>query len=619
MVKQVLAASTDLDAGGMTLRDMMWGVPAVYHAPLFQRRYVWGQREFDQLWGDIEAVADGVVKTRFLGAMVLENVSSGLPGRTAEYLIVDGQQRLTTLFLLLVAVAELAAQLPDGQTLAEDIVDSALLNTVPHAKGVPKVAPTLKDRAQFHAVVSRLVNLTKLPVSAPLPYDEQSGNLARMFDRIRAKVSREAQLAAAEAAKAVVDEEVLNSPPAPLNGGDPPGFLGDDARKGYLESLYAVVLDRLKFVGISLGADDDPHQVFDRLNSAGIKLGVSDLVRNEVFSRLAKNPEEAQALADGPWATFEKALRTKFDDYVFTYGLIAKPSSTKGSLLGDLRERWGPKDKAPAWTAHRILDDMERTVPPFLALTAPEIVPPATPAGPKLAPSLRVQIERLRRMPIPSSVYPYAVMVVQSAIDEKLGPKDAERDLLLVESFLVRRAFAGLEPTGLHAVFKSMWHDAGGSPVKLVSSIERRKTIRFPTDDEFADYIRQRPVFGMRLLPHVLRSYEEAIPGDDVPAGIPMTADHVLPQRPGAGWAVSKTDHARLANTWANLVPLSGPGNASKGNLSWDKVRERLKTETMWKTPKRLAQEYATWGPTEIEKRAEELVSWALARWPRTA
>lgn len=127
-----------------------------------------------------------------------------------------------------------------------------LLNTVPHAKGVPKVATTLRDRAQFHAVASRLSNLTTLPVSPPLPFGEQSGALARMFDRIRAKVYHEAQLESAESANTTAASEAINPPDGSETTltDDPADSL---ARVKYLESLYAVVLDRLKFVGMPRG------------------------------------------------------------------------------------------------------------------------------------------------------------------------------------------------------------------------------------------------------------------------------------------------------------------------------------------------------------------------------
>lgn len=336
-----------------------------------------------------------------------------------------------------------------------------------------------------------------------------------------------------------------------------------------------------------------------------------------MFSRLSDDPDAAKALSEGPWATFEEDLGAKFDDFVFTYGLIAKPSITKGALLNELRVRWGSTNGQTAWSATKILDDMKRLLPPFLALASADPVP-TNAAGPSLPQGLRRQIERLRRMPIPSSVYPYAVRVVQDVLDEHLLPKDAERDLLLVESFLVRRSFAGLEPTGLHTVFKTLWDEAGGSPTKLIQAIERRKTVRFPTDDEFADDIRQRPIYGGRLVPYILRAYDESLAGDDPPGTTALTIDHVLPQRPASGWNVTKADHARLVDTWANLVPLSNAGNASKGNQTWSTVHERLKTETMWKTTKVLAIATSTWGPTEIESRAEKLVEWARARWPRS-
>jgi hypothetical protein len=66
-------------------------------------------------------------------------------------------------------------------------------------------------------------------------------------------------------------------------------------------------------------------------------------------------------------------------------------------------------------------------------------------------------------------------------------------------------------------------------------------------------------------------------------------------------------------------VPLFGPGNASKGNLAWAKVHSSLKSETMWKSTKKIADTYLEWGPAELEGRAELLVSWAMERWPRVA
>ena len=122
------------------------------------------------------------------------------------------------------------------------------------------------------------------------------------------------------------------------------------------------------------------------------------------------------------------------------------------------------------------------------------------------------------------------------------------------------------------------------------------------------------------MLPYVLAQYEASLPGDPVPETTQLTIDHVMPQTLGAKWeGVSKSDHDRLKDTWANLIPLSGPRNSSKGNQHWSAVSGRLGRESIWKTPRRLAHDYPTWDVESIEKRAKVLAAWAVGRWPRRA
>ena len=149
-----------------------------------------------------------------------------------------------------------------------------------------------------------------------------------------------------------------------------------------------------------------------------------------------------------------------------------------------------------------------------------------------------------------------------------------------------------------------MWQDCSGSPVAFVDALARHKTVSFPTDGQFEEDIRRRPVYGMKLLPYVLRVLDDATPGDKVAAGTPLTVDHVMPQHPGISWDVDKEDDRRLVDTWANLIPLSGPGNSKKGTATWAVARLQIPNESVWKTARVLAYTHETWGVPEIEERA---------------
>ena len=583
--------TTELGAGGVRPADLFKG-DVQYRAPVFQRHYVWKQKQFDLLWTDLSLLREegGEVDSRFLGALVLEDQGGGLATDPDEYLIVDGQQRLLTIYLALIAIAERAHGTgdPAGETFARDIARQHLVNQGSRVRDEAKVIPTLEDFSQFRSVMQALSNFAS--PALPAPYGPLAGYLTTMFERIRARL----------------DTEIEGIRSAVLAGGDATPQVAAAAEVTHLEALASTILNNLQFVEIVLGDDDDPHHVFDRLNDAGIKLDVADLVRNDVFQRMSGDPAGAQKLHMNAWAPLEASLKGALGQFTFPYALIKKSGTTKGRMMSDLRAEWQGQ------AAKDVIDDLNAYVPAFMAVSseAPVRKPSSVTAG------FWAQVRRLASMPIPSSAYPYTMMVVREAVEGRLDQGDAESDLLLVESFLVRRALAGYEPTGLHSLFKTMWQRSKGDPAGLLTEIDSRPTIQFPDNKVFEDHIRTRPLYGRRLAGYVLSEFDRKLPGDPTP-DIRPTIDHVMPRKPSAAWSVAPAEHALLLHTWANLVPLSGPGNSSKGNEPWPKVQKRLLAESSFKTPRDLALRYSSWGPAEIRQRADEVVAWALKRWPR--
>lgn len=574
--------STDLDAGGVRPADL-FKADVQYRVPVFQRHYVWQQHQFDLLWSDLGLLQEdgGEIESRFLGAIVLEDQGRGLATDPDEYVIVDGQQRLLTLYLLLVAIAQDAhsQHSPAAKTFAGDLVRQWLINQGSKIAGEAKVTPTLADFAQFRSVMQAVSSLTS--VTLPTSYGPVEGRLTSMFERIRSKIGTDALTAEGVTGRV-------------------------EARLDFLERLANAVLNRLQFVEIILGEDDDPHHVFDRLNDAGVKLQVADLVRNDVFQRMVGSPSEADKLHANQWTPFEASLNGRLEDFVFPYALIRDSGTTKGRMMADLRRAW------EGWDSKAVIADLSGYVSAFNAVVNGQwsSKEPALPKG------LLSQVERLSRMPVPSSVYSYAMMVIREAAAGRLSESDATRDLLLVESFLVRRALAGFEPTGLHSLFKTMWGRTLGAPNKLVAEIDARPNVRFPDNKQFESDIRTRPLYGRRLAGYILAEFDRSLPGDPTPSLKP-TIDHVMPRKPSSAWSVSAVDHKRVLHVWGNLVPLSGPSNSSKNNGAWTAVEKRLLAESAFKTPRDLALRYRTWGPKQVDQRSTELVTWAVARWPR--
>ena len=137
--------------------DGLFQASARYKAPVFQRWYVWKDLQLTTLMEDIEAAE--LIEGQFLGAIVLKDLGR-LKGPTSptNYLMVDGQQRLTTFYLLLVALAKIAKEQGDPET-AEYIAKNYLAEAKsPKFYGWPKLVPTLQDRFALWQILEAHVN-----------------------------------------------------------------------------------------------------------------------------------------------------------------------------------------------------------------------------------------------------------------------------------------------------------------------------------------------------------------------------------------------------------------------------------------------------------------------------
>lgn len=183
--------------------------------------------------------------------------------------------------------------------------------------------------------------------------------------------------------------------------------------------------------------------------------------------------------------------------------------------------------------------------------------------------------------------------VIDASLQGKISNDAATRCLAAVESFLIRRTFAGYEPTGLHAIFKVLWAKCKGSVSKAVENMVSR-TIFFPNDKEFGALVRGSSLYGRKLCSYVLAEYERGIESGDPYLGQGFDVDHLMPQKRAGAWKelVGKEEHEVLVNTWGNLVPISSSANKQKSNRSWPAVRDMLANESYPKTTRRLAADH---------------------------
>jgi hypothetical protein len=250
-----------------------------YEIPPFQRPYVWTEEDqWQPLWDDIEALADEALgvdleaepvepTTHFLGAVVIKQLQSS-PGNPQRWWVIDGQQRLTTLQLLLDAaqiVTENHGEADDAQDLA-----GLVLNGKSKFASSPlrfKVWPSRPDRVAFEQAMDNDVEVSESLADARI-----------------ARAHRFFVDAIAEWANVT---------------GDP------DKCVQRLAALSAVLQAQLQIVAIGLGRDDDDQLIFEALNDRGTPLLSGDLIKNWVFQKCDDLHVDAEAWSNKYWQEFD--------------------------------------------------------------------------------------------------------------------------------------------------------------------------------------------------------------------------------------------------------------------------------------------------------------------------
>ena len=555
-------------------------------APLYQRRYAWESKNLDEFWEDVRLVEDGLSEALFLGAIILKHEGPSNPstGALEEFLVLDGQQRIATLFLTLLAVA-LEWQEHGHPNEATAIAEMFLMSTRTTTRGKPRFFPTIPDTPEFAALCRRL----KVDWDVPLGSNFRAGKMSAALERALLEVRDRCE-----------SED---------------GFDGES-----LKALEETVVDKIEIAAINIAERHQPNEVFDRLNRKGQALTVGDLVKNEIFRRLAADPAMAIRLYGEHWEPFEKSFadQKQLDNYYYPFTLTVDDSSTVGGAFRVLSDHWDSTirdDDDSATTAELIIEDLSRFVPEYNALSTGTDYPGTQ--------EVTRWVERLARMPAPRVTYSFLIQLLSANRLGTLSPSATVECLRIVESFLVRRAFSGREPTGLHAVFKGLWAKNGGNPTALASDLQTR-TIDFPDDEQLRHDVSLKPFYGRRLDGYVLSELEIAahrtnpIAREQLKA---ITVDHLAPQSLKGTWRDEFPDEEeerqRLLGLLGNLVPLSQSDNSTKGSANWDEARDRLRNETIYRTTREVLEEYATWGPDQIVQRTKILAEQAVVRWPR--
>lgn len=554
------------------------------HVPIFQRNYVWKQKQLDELWTDINQVKSEIEEIQFMGAIVAYEKPRGgsTVGRMKALEIVDGQQRVLTLYIFVMAIVEFLAPLDKEEAM--ELVREFLLLTPRRGLEInTRIVPAFADRSQFRVIWDRINSpdvlqdeLEDFHLHLPPPSGDASGELVNQYHRILRYLRKELPQEDAEQVE-------------------------------YLRETLGVLTRHLSFVHLKLNDASAATKIFERLNFRGVRVGIVDLVRNEIFSSLAGDPIETQRVFDHVWRPFEIAFNDRSETFFFPYCLIQDSNTKKSELFIQLRASW------KGLTPQKMIEHMKPFQQPFVAIDQSGHHPGSA--------EISKCLDRFVRLRRPSSVYPFVMSLLKSHSDSKISESSVVQLLNALESFLIRRAIVGLEPTGLHALFKGLWFQMKKHTVaEFKRQIASRPTIQWPSDLDVKNAILKRSLAGANICSYLLVEYDRGLKGDN-PSSV-STVEHILPQTydEESEWAevFSKEQHKHMKDLLANVVPLSSPLNSSLQDVAYSVKKVRYQKESMFTTPRDLASRWVKWTPKSIEQRSIVLADWAVSRWDQS-
>ena len=583
----------------------LFAQPVRYEVPAFQRRYVWNQdRQWEPLWNDVENLAESIMEdgqnaqTHFMGAVVLQHVQ--FPTGTIERrIVVDGQQRLTTLQLLIDAVQEvlevrgcsdpakrLSALVDNRQEFRDGDEDNAF-----------KVWPTAVDRAAFrHAM------------SADLPGAEHTASrIVQAHDYFKRQV-----------------EQWL----------DKVGNEDGEGARGAALALEEAVRMKLELVVIDLGNSDDPHVIFQTLNARGTPLFQSDMVKNKILYDAKietsdddsdQSPEERRLwpFDDDWWAKdVGRGLqrRPRIDVFLNHWLTLRNRSETKPYDEFRIFEKYKDARMEDGETVFDIATDIGNLG------------------------RIYRDVEELRRKNIASFLERRNVMnvgvvtpLVLWLLSSDLPRQILANCVLAIESFLVRRVVCGYSARSYGALLVGLISRLDQSPMETADRIvvsyladQTAQAGRWPGDQELRERFITTPLYqwltrgrlrmvlvGIEEHLHTPKAERQNVPKD-------LQVEHIMPQAWRQNWTLGDgagDDEAarrdRMVHTIGNLTLVNGRLNSSLSNAAWDSKRNTLANHSVMFMNKLLVNDGPKiWDEQAIEKRATWLHERAVEVWP---
>jgi len=566
-------ATLNFSTTNSTFRQLL-GNGLSYRIPPFQRDYSWSEDEWDDMWQDIVALfEDGGEASHYMGYLVLQSSDS------KRFDIIDGQQRMTTISVMVLAALAHLQELVDAKLDGEDNAKrkeqlrSSYIGYVDPVTLVPRSKLEL-NRHNNRFYQTYLVTLEKLPQRGLNASEHQLRKAFHWFkDRIRARTGTTI-----------------------TSGREVAAFLDE-------------LVDKLFFTVITVTYELNAFKVFETLNARGVRLSATDLLKNYLFSVISTPDTHESEL---------KALEERWERIVGLMGSESLPEFLrvfwnsrnklvrKSDLFKTIRKRITTRE-----AAFELLRNLDQSASIYAALRDPQ--------DPSWSAEERKALEQLLMFNVRQPLAMLMACYVKFFDSNRVAFTRVLKAVTVV-SFRYN-VICNLQTHDQERLYNEIAWKVSAGTLDTVSAVINSLRDVYPDDDPFkaafADKeLRTTNSRNKKVVRYILFVIEHQRSGQDFDfESASYNLEHILPEHPDESWSyIEEAKQDRLIYRIGNMTPLETKRNRELGNGDYASKRA-VYEKSDFQITRAIAEHYEEWDEQKIEARQKQLAKVAASLW----
>ena len=564
-------SATNFNTKNDTYRKLM-GNGLTYRIPRFQRDYSWTEEEWEDLWMDIlGTIKPGGEPAHYMGYLVLQSDNDKL------FDVIDGQQRLTTMSLIVLAVLKNLQRIVDAGKEADrnqQRLDQIRQTYVGYLDPVTLVSRSklVLNRNNDTYFQTYIVPLGHLPVRG---FRASEHSLRKAFEWFDKRVTE-------HAAQAGGDEGVT------------------------LAQLVESMSDKLFFTVITVTDELNAYKVFETLNARGVRLSATDLLKNYLFSVLHKDGQHEHEMKslENRWEAMVGRLGSEsFPDFLRVHWNSRFSFVRQTELFKTIRGQISTRD-----AVFDLIRQMEEDVDAYMALTQPE--------ASQWSPALKQYAGELRMFSV-RQPFPFLMAARRTF-------PDAAFETLLRASAIIsfRYNVIGSQPTNeQERVYNAVAERLSRKQLTEPGAVLTAMSTIYPGDDAFRAAFAEKSLRttqsrNKRVVRYILCALEKRLTGTALDFDSDsFNLEHILPENPVAGWEAFSDDEVEaLVYRLGNLTLLLRGANKDLGNAAYA-AKKPVYAGSGFGVTKKIAEDNADWTPERLAARQQWMANQATAIW----